>query len=66
MSYVDGNNDILQRLGWVSNPLLLYEKEFGQKVKLGNIVKAKNIDGSNKVCANLLLTWSPATLQHQL
>ena len=66
MSYVDENNDILQRLGWVSDPLLLYEKEFGQKVKPGNIVKAKNIDGSNQVCANMLLTWSLATLQHQL
>ena len=49
MSYVDENNDILIRLGWVSDPLLLYEKEFGQKLKPGNIVKSKSIDSSSQV-----------------
>ena len=54
MSYVDENHNILTRLGWVSDPLLLYEKDFGQKLKAGNIVKSKNINSSNQVCANLL------------
>ena len=55
MSHVDENNDILIRLGWVSDPLLLYEKEFGQKLKPGNIVKSKSIDSSSQVCKNLIL-----------
>ena len=48
MSYVDDNHDILTRLRWVSDPLLLYKKEFGQKLKPGNIEKAKKNDGSSR------------------
>ena len=60
MSYVDDNPDILTRLRWVSDPLLLYKKEFGQKLKPGNIEKAKKNDGSSQVCANFLFTPYPA------
>ena len=38
MSYVDENRDILTRLGWSSDPLLLWEKDFGQKLKLEDVV----------------------------
>ena len=37
MSYVDENQDILTRLGWASDPLLLWEKDFGQKLKPGEL-----------------------------
>ena len=37
MSYVDENRDILTRLGWSSDPLLLWEKDFGQKLKPGQL-----------------------------
>ena len=37
MSYVDENRDILTRLGWMSDPLLLWEKDIGQKLKPGQL-----------------------------
>ena len=37
MSYVDENRDILTRLGWSSDPLLLWEKDIGQKLKPGQL-----------------------------
>jgi hypothetical protein len=40
-SYVKQNRDILVRLGWVSDPLLLWEKEHGQQLKPGNMRRAK-------------------------
>ena len=35
-SYLKQNYDILTRLGWVSDPLLLWEKVYGQKLKPGH------------------------------
>ena len=40
-SYITENNDILVRLGWTSDPLLLWERDVGQKIKPGNMRKAK-------------------------
>ena len=36
-SYINENTDILTHLGWTSDPLLLWEKDFGQKIKAGNM-----------------------------
>ena len=40
-SYIAENHDILVHLGWLSDPLLLWEKDIGQKIKPGNTRKAK-------------------------
>ena len=41
-NYKAENQDILVRCSWGSDPLVLWESKFGQKIKRGNIRKKRN------------------------